>query len=166
MLLEELAGGHPELLEDDLELLLLLETELPLFKPELFFLLSDWLLGFMYLLDLSALLELAAEGSIAPVDFGGELLKADNVFSNFLVIMHFEPFKLIFSISFDVERTKVGPEFGNEFVVIVRPGGVGVRVHERRFKVVECCPLEEGEHVVDLVCVKLKCVGSVAEVEL
>ena len=50
------------------------------------------------------------EGSIAPIDFGGEPLKADNVFSNFPVTMHFEPFKLIFSISFDVEGAKVGPE--------------------------------------------------------
>ena len=45
-----------------------------------------------------SVVELAAEGSVAPIDFGGELLKADNVFSNFLVITHFEPFKLIFSI--------------------------------------------------------------------
>ena len=58
LLLEELAGGRPELFEDDLELLLLLEPELPLFKPELFFLLSDWLLSFADLSDLSALLEL------------------------------------------------------------------------------------------------------------
>ena len=107
-----------------------------------------------------------AEGSITPVDFRGELLKADNVFSNFLVITHFEPFKLIFSIGFDVKRTEVGPEFGNKFVVVIGPGGVGVQVHERRFKVVECCPLEEGERVVDLVRVKLKCIRSVAEVEL
>ena len=77
-----------------------------------------------------SVVELAAEGSVAPVDFGGELLKADNVFSNFLVVTHFEPFKLIFSISFDIERTKVGPEFRNELVVIVGPGGVGVWVHE------------------------------------
>ena len=60
LLLEELAGGHPELFEDDPELLLLLELELPLLEPELFFLLSDWLLGFVHMLDLSALLELAA----------------------------------------------------------------------------------------------------------
>ena len=104
--------------------------------------------------------------SVTLIDYGGELLKADNVFSKFLVITHFEPFKLIFSIGFDVERTKVGPEFGNKFVVIVRPGRVGVWVHERWFEVVECCSLEEGERVVDLVCVKLKCVRSVTEVEL
>ena len=70
------------------------------------------------------------------------------------------------TISFNVEGTKVGPEFGNEFVVIVGPGGVGVWVHEQQFKIVKCCPLEEGECVVDLVCVKLKHVGSVVEVEL
>ena len=59
LLLEELASGHSELLLEDLELLLL-ELELPLFEqPELFFLLSNWLLGFMDLLDLSTLLELA-----------------------------------------------------------------------------------------------------------
>ena len=113
-----------------------------------------------------SVVELAAENSVTPFDFGGELLKADNVFSNFLVITHFEPFKLIFSISFDVKRTEVGLEFGNEFVIIVGPGGVGVQVHERWFEVVECCPLEEGEHVVDLVRVKLKCVRLVVEVEL
>ena len=113
-----------------------------------------------------SVVELVVEGSVAPVDFGGELLKADNVFSNFLVITHFEPFKLIFSINFDVERTEVGPEFGNEFVIIVGPGGLGVWVHEQRFKIVECCPLEEGERVVDLVRVELKCVRSVMEVEL
>ena len=113
-----------------------------------------------------SIVELAAEGSVAPVDFGGELLKADNIFSNFLVITHFEPFKLIFSIGFDVERTEIGPEFGNEFIIIVGPGGVGVWVHERQFKIVECCPLEEGECVVDLVCVELERVGSVAEIEL
>ena len=113
-----------------------------------------------------SVVELAAEGSITPVDFGGELLKADNVFSNFLVITHFEPFKLIFSIGFNVERTEVGPEFGNEFVVIIGPGRVGVWVHERQFKIVECCPLEEGEHVVDLVRVELERVGLVTEVEL
>ena len=52
LLLEEMVGGHLELFEDELELLLLLE-------PKLFFLLSDWLLGFVDLLDLLALLELA-----------------------------------------------------------------------------------------------------------
>ena len=77
-----------------------------------------------------SVVELVAEGSVAPIDFEGELLKADNVFSSFLVIMHFEPFKLIFSIGFDVKRAKVGLEFRNEFLVIVGPGGVGVRVHE------------------------------------
>ena len=77
-----------------------------------------------------SVVELAAEGSITPIDFGGELLKADNVFSNFLVITDFELFKLIFSIGFDVKGTKVGLEFRNEFVVIIRPGGVGVPVHE------------------------------------
>ena len=70
-----------------------------------------------------------------------ELLKADNVFTNFLVITHFEPFRLIFSISFDVERTEVSLEFGNEFVVIVGPGRVDLQVYERWFEVVECCPL-------------------------
>ena len=54
LLLEELAGGRPELFEDDLELLFLL------LELELFFLLSDWLLGFADLLDLLALLELVA----------------------------------------------------------------------------------------------------------
>ena len=52
---ELLTGGHPELLEDPV--LLLVELELPLFKPELFFLLSNWLLGFMDLSYLLALLE-------------------------------------------------------------------------------------------------------------
>ena len=121
-----------------------------------------------FILDVAgkSIVELVVEGSIAPIDFGGELLKADNVFSNFLVITHFEPFKLIFSIGFDVEGTEVGPEFRNKFIVIVRPGGIGVWVHERWFEVVECCPLEEGERVVDLVHVELKCVRSVTEVEL
>ena len=59
LLLEELARGHPELFDEELELLLLLELELPLFKPELFFLLSNWLLNFADLSNLSALLELA-----------------------------------------------------------------------------------------------------------
>ena len=77
-----------------------------------------------------SVVELAAEGSVTPIDCGGELLKADNVFSKFLVIMHFEPFKLIFSISFNVEETEVGPEFGNKFVIIIGPGGVGMQVHE------------------------------------
>ena len=114
----------------------------------------------------TSVVELVVEGSIASIDFGGKLLKADNVFSNFLVITHFEPFKLIFSIGFDVEGTKVGPEFGDEFIIIIRPGGVGMQVHGQWFEVVECCPLEEGEHVVDLICVELKCVRLVAEVEL
>ena len=113
-----------------------------------------------------SVVELTAEGSITPIDFGGELLKADNVFSIFLVIMHFELFKLIFSISFNVEGTEVDLEFRNEFVILVRPGKVGVQVHEQQFKVVECCPLEEGKHVVDLICVELKCIESVVEVEL
>ena len=39
-------------------------------------------------------------------------------------------------------------------------------VHDQRFEVIECCPLEGGEDVVELVCVKLKHVGSVTEVEL
>ena len=55
--LEELAGGHPELFEEDPELLLF---EPVLFEPELFFQLSDWLLGFADLSDFLALLELAA----------------------------------------------------------------------------------------------------------
>ena len=63
-----------------------------------------------FILDVAgkSIVELAAEGSVAPIDLGGELLKADNVFSNFLVITHFEPFKLIFSIGFNVEGTEVG----------------------------------------------------------
>ena len=51
-------------------------------------------------------------------------------------------------------------------LVIVGPGGVGMWVHERQFKVVEGCPLEEGECVVDLVCVELKHVGLFVKVEL
>ena len=57
LLLEELVGDCPESLED-LELLLLLEPELPLLESELFFLLSVWLLGFADLSYPSALLEL------------------------------------------------------------------------------------------------------------
>ena len=62
LLLEELAGGHLELLDEELELLLLLEPELPLLEPGLFFLLffSNWLLGFMDLSNLLALLKLVA----------------------------------------------------------------------------------------------------------
>ena len=71
-----------------------------------------------------SIIELVAEGSIAQINFGRVLLKADNVFSNFLDITHFELFKLIFSISFNVEGTKVGPEFGNKFVVIIGPAGL------------------------------------------
>ena len=56
-----------------------------------------------------SVVELVAEGSITPLDFGGELLKADDAFSNFLVITHFEPFKLIFSISFNVKHVGLGP---------------------------------------------------------
>ena len=96
-------------------------------------------------------IELAAESSIAPIDFGGKLLKADNIFSNFLIIMHFESFKLIFSIGFNIKKSKVGLEFGDEFVVVVGPGGVGMWVHEQWFEVVECCPLEEGKCIVDFV---------------
>ena len=33
-----------------------------------------------------SVVELALEGSVTPIDFGGELLKADNVFSNFPVL--------------------------------------------------------------------------------
>ena len=73
-----------------------------------------------------SVVELAVEGSIVLIDFGGELLKADNVFSNFLIIMHFESFELIFCIGFDIERSKVGLEFGDKFVIVVGPGGVGV----------------------------------------
>ena len=113
-----------------------------------------------------SIVELAVEGILAPIDLRGELLKADNVFSNFLVITHFEPFKLIFSISFKFEWAEVGPEFGDKFVVVISPGRVGMWIHEQQFKVVECCPLEEGEYVVDLVCVELKHVGLVVEVEL
>ena len=56
--LEELVGGCLVLFEGNPGLLLF-ELEL-LFEPELFFRLSDWLLGFANLSDLSALLELAA----------------------------------------------------------------------------------------------------------
>ena len=62
LLLEELVGGHLEFFnEETMLLVLLLELELPLFKPELFFLFSNSLLGLADLLDLlnlSALLEL------------------------------------------------------------------------------------------------------------
>ena len=58
-----------------------------------------------------SVVELTAEGGVAPIDFGGKLLKTDNVFSNFLIITHFESFKLIFHIGFNVERSKVGLEF-------------------------------------------------------
>ena len=80
-----------------------------------------------FILDVAgkSIVELAVEG-VTPIEFGGELLKADNAFSNFLVITHFELFNLIFKINF----TEVGPEFRDEFVVIIRPGRVGVQVHE------------------------------------
>ena len=68
--------------------------------------------------------------SITPIDFGGKLLKADNVLSNFLIITHFESFELIFHISFNIKRSEVGSEFGDEFVVVIRPCGVSVWVHE------------------------------------
>ena len=35
-----------------------------------------------------SIVELLVEDSVTPINFGGELLKVDNVFSNFLVIMH------------------------------------------------------------------------------
>ena len=57
-------------------------------------------------------------------------------------------------------------EFRDKFVVVVRPGRVGVRVDEQWFEIAECCPFEERECIVDLVRVKLKCIGSVTEVEL
>ena len=88
------------------------------------------------------------------------------IFSNFLVITHFELFKLSFSIGFNVKWAKVSPEFEDKFDVVIGPGGVGVWVHDQRLEVIECCPLEGGEDVVELVCVKLKHVGSVTEVEL
>ena len=113
-----------------------------------------------------SVVELMAEGGIAPIDFGGKLLKADNVFSNFLIITHFELFKLIFHIGFNIKRSEVGLEFGDKFVVVVGPDGVGMRVHEQWFEVVKCCSFEEGQCIVDLVRVELKCIGSVAEVEL
>ena len=85
-----------------------------------------------FILDVAgkSLIELLAEGSVTPIDFGGELLKANNVFSNFLVIMYFEVFKLIFSIGFNVVQAEVGVEFGDEFGIVVGPSGVAVQVHE------------------------------------
>ena len=53
-----------------------------------------------------------------------------------------------------------------KFSIVIGPNGVAVWVHEQQFEIVECCPLEEGECVIDLVCVKLKYVRSVVEVEL
>ena len=41
-----------------------------------------------------------------------------------------------------------------------------MQAHEQWFEVVECCYLEEGEDVVDFVCVELKCIRLVMEVEL
>ena len=113
-----------------------------------------------------SVVKLSVEGSITPIDFGGELLKADNVFSNFLVIIHFEPFKLILSISINVKWAEVGWEFQDKFSIIIGSSRIAVWVHEKWFEVVECCPLEEGEHVVDLVHVEMKHIVSVAEVEL
>ena len=86
--------------------------------------------NFVFDVASKSIVELVVEGSITPIDFGGELLKADNVFSNFLIITHFELFKFIFSISFNVKGTKVSLEFRNEFVITVRPGRVGMQVHE------------------------------------
>ena len=85
-----------------------------------------------FILDMArkSIVELTAEGSVTPINFGRELLKADYVFSNFLVIMHFELFKLIFSISFNVKWTEGGPEFRDEFIIVIRPSGVGMWVHE------------------------------------
>ena len=77
-----------------------------------------------------SIVELMVESSVAPIDFGGKLLKADNIFSNFLIITHFELFELIFSIGFNIGGSEVGLEFGDEVIVVVRPGGVGVWVHE------------------------------------
>ena len=112
-----------------------------------------------------SVIELSVEGSITPVDFEGELLKADNIFSNFLFIMHFEPFKLILSISINIEQTKVGPEFGNKFGVFIRPSRIAVLVHEQWFKIVECWPLEERECVVDLVHDEMKHIRLAMKVE-
>ena len=75
-----------------------------------------------------SVVELTAESSVAPIDFRGELLKADNVFSNFLVMMHFEPFKL--SIGINVEWAKVGLEFRDKFSVVISPSRIGIWVHE------------------------------------
>ena len=36
-----------------------------------------------------SIVELMVESSVAPINFGGKLLKANNIFSNFLIIMHF-----------------------------------------------------------------------------
>ena len=68
--------------------------------------------------------------NITPIDFRGELLKVDNVFSNFLMITHFELFKLIFSIGFNVEWAKVGPESGDKFSIVIGSDGIGIWVHE------------------------------------
>ena len=85
-----------------------------------------------FILDIAgkSIVELAVEGSITPIDFGGELLKADNVFSNFLIITHFKPFKLIFSISINIEWAKVGPEFRDKFGMVIGPNRVSIWVHE------------------------------------
>ena len=74
--------------------------------------------------------ELSVEGSIAPIDFRGKLLKTNDVFSNFLIVTHFESFELIFRIGFNIKRSEVGSEFGDELVVVIGPCRVGVRVHE------------------------------------
>ena len=84
-----------------------------------------------FVLDVAgkSVVELVAENSVTPIDFGGELLKADNVFSNFPVLTHFELFKLSFSIGFNVKWAKVSPEFEDKFDVVIGPGGVGIWVH-------------------------------------
>ena len=116
LLLEELGGSHLELFDEDPEL-----VEIVWFADSCNFTLDG--AG-------KSIVELAVEGSVTPIDSGGEPLKADNVFSNFLVITHFELFKLILSISFDVKGTKVGPEFRDEFIISIRPSRVSVQVHE------------------------------------
>ena len=62
------------------------------------------------------IVELLAKESVAPIDF--------------LVIMNFELFKLILSISFNIEWAEVGLESRNEFGIVVGPSGIAIWAHE------------------------------------
>ena len=62
------------------------------------------------------------------------MVKFNGILSDPLVFSHPEVLQVGLGFAFQVVWTKVGPEFGNEFLVVGKPRRLFIRIHESGLK--------------------------------